>query len=321
MSITEIKHVCPPDHKHELTDTCHAHHRCRCDDCVSAHSAYQRDLRKRKAYGRYTPPARVPAEPVREHLRMLKHFGLGTDRVADLAGVSRITVRRLMGGRTGRDDSRGHLPARISTERARKLLAVPPDVSLAVDNAFVSSRGVQRRIQALAVRGWSQLEVSRRLDMNQSNANKMLAADHVMAKTHRRVAAIFDELWDKEPPQDTPTQRYAVKRVAAHAARKGWLPALAWDDIDLDDAPAFLERGNDTVDDTAVELAITGSRVDLTPAERRTAVQTLHGHGLTDIDIAKRLDCADRTVLRIRQELDLPPNESLHHPQPARRAA
>ena len=44
----------------------------------------------------------------------------------------------------------------------------------------------------------------------------------------------------------------------------------------------------------------------LTIAERREVVARLHAIGLNDQDIARRTGCADRTVLRIRQELGLP---------------
>jgi hypothetical protein len=320
MTTTE-KHVCPPDHRHAETGNCHSKHGCRCAACLNRHSTYQRELRKRKAYGRYTPPARVPAEPVREHLAALKAFGIAPDRAARIAGVGVITVRRLVFGRTGRGADRS-LPERLDADRARRLLAVRADISLVADAALVSSRGTQRRIQALAVQGWSQLEVSRRLGMDRSNANKILAADHVTALTHRRVADLFDVLWDKTPPQHTAEQAASVQRIRERAKRRGWQPALAWDDIDLDAGPARVERANDDVDDSAVELAIAGEGVDLTPAERRIAVRRLHADGLTDPEIAARLHCSDRTVLRIRfHEFGLPHNDTLHNPTTANQAA
>ena len=34
--------ICPPEHKHEATSVCYAHHRCRCQWCVSeARARYQ----------------------------------------------------------------------------------------------------------------------------------------------------------------------------------------------------------------------------------------------------------------------------------------
>jgi hypothetical protein len=48
-----------------------------------------------------------------------------------------------------------------------------------------------------------------------------------------------------------------------------------------------------------------GERVRLTPAERREAVTRLHRLRWSDGRIAEALHCADRTVLRIREELHL----------------
>jgi hypothetical protein len=42
MPIKKPDYVCPPDHKHELTQVCHSHHKCRCEWCVSeARARYQ----------------------------------------------------------------------------------------------------------------------------------------------------------------------------------------------------------------------------------------------------------------------------------------
>ena len=61
------------------------------------------------------------------------------------------------------------------------------------------------------------------------------------------------------------------------------------------------------VDDVAVLRACDGdTSIRLTIAERREAVRALHRRGMSDGAIATRLSITARTVLRIRQELDLP---------------
>lgn len=60
------------------------------------------------------------------------------------------------------------------------------------------------------------------------------------------------------------------------------------------------------VDPIAVERACAGDRVRLTRAERRTAVATLHGRGLTARTISTRLGITPRSVQRHRLALRQP---------------
>jgi DNA-directed RNA polymerase specialized sigma24 family protein len=52
----------------------------------------------------------------------------------------------------------------------------------------------------------------------------------------------------------------------------------------------------DDVDDVAVDLACTGSRIDLTTAEMRAAIQRLHREGLGQKEIAARLHAPTQVV-------------------------
>jgi len=51
------------------------------------------------------------------------------------------------------------------------------------------------------------------------------------------MAAIYEELWDQEPPHDEWHSKAAYTRALNFAGRRGWLPPLAWDDIDTDPDP------------------------------------------------------------------------------------
>ena len=76
---------------------------------------------------------------------------------------------------------------------------------------------------------------------------------------------------------------------------------LAGDDVPDDAAPGGL------VDEVAVQRAVGGDlSVALSVLERREAVRLLHRQRLSDGQIAQVLGLSDRTVLRIRQRLDLP---------------
>lgn len=171
----------------------------------------------------------------------------------------------------------------------------------------ISSLGAQRRLQALIRQGWSQKKLAARLGVPPQRVYQLLREATMSPRTHQAIADVFDELWDKEPTRATTPQLIAYNRTVRYGAARGWARPLDWDDIDNDAAPAHVARPNDEVDDMAVELAVLGESVRLTPAERRAAVRILHGYGLTDPDIANRLACSDRTVLRIRHgELHLP---------------
>lgn len=70
------------------------------------------------------------------------------------------------------------------------------------------------------------------------------------------------------------------------------------------------KNGRDVpVDEIAVQRRISGDHtIELTIIETREAVRVLHGHGLSDGDIARAIGYSGRQVLRIRQELELPAN-------------
>ncbi|MEK6310113.1 MAG: helix-turn-helix domain-containing protein [Curtobacterium sp.] len=317
------EHHCPPDHKHGQTGTCYSSHFCRCADCREEHRRAAHALRRAKLYGRYRPPEMVDAEPVRQHVRTLSEFGIGIDRVGAIANVTEAGIRNLMYGRTGRSvDTRRTPPKQVGAELARRVLAVRREVRHLAANAVIPARGVQRRLQALIRNGWSQRKLAARLDMAPAQFGKLLHRTPGVTKAmHERIAALFIELWDKKPPRTAHRDLIAYNRAVKLAIENGWQPALAWDDIDLDDGPARVERSHDDIDDSAVELAIAGEAVSLTPAERRIALRRLHADGLTDPEIAAQLGCSDRTVLRIRQELELPHNDTVHNPSTAARAA
>jgi hypothetical protein len=315
--MTDTAYVCPPDHKHQATGTCYNQHLCRCDACRKGRADAARARKRAQLYGRWTPPDVIDADIVRRRIEQLTEFGIGINRLGRIARFPMI--QRVVYGYT--DDHGCRVTMRtVAGPKARRLLAIRPTLDLIADGARIPARGTHRRLQALVAHGWSELELSRRLEVSTNEVNRILRADVVTGGTHRAVASLFDALWDVMPPTATPAERGNRVRSLNLAARKGWVPALAWDDIDLDDAPALAERGNDDVDETAVELALTGSDVTLTPAERRVAVRTLHGYGLADPEIAARLSCSDRTVLRIRDELELPAVDN-PHTTPARQAA
>lgn len=97
----------------------YAQDKCRCAACSEAKHDYDRNRKRQIAYGRWN--AFADAGPVREHVRSLMRFGIGWRTVADHAGVSHETVKRLLYGKP----TRGQPPTRRMLPRtADALLAV-----------------------------------------------------------------------------------------------------------------------------------------------------------------------------------------------------
>jgi hypothetical protein len=227
---------CPADHKHAAASTCFIQHQCRCTPCVDAHNARERNRNKQKAYGRFDTGL-VDAEPVRAHILALGEFGIGYKRVAELAGVGVTGVRTVIWGRQDPGPRFGEIPKRIGREKAERILAVEATTDNLGDGAKMSALGTHRRIRALVTRGWSLSKIARRLDIEIGNFWALLAREQVLAGTHRRVAALYEELWDAEPPHDEWRSKAAYTRSLNYAKRRGWMPPLAWDDIDTDPEP------------------------------------------------------------------------------------
>ena len=244
-------------------------------------------------------PVFVDAELVRDHLARLAARGIGYTRAAELAGVTVESVRVIVAGRRGA--RRAELPRAVRQHLAAALLAVTDDEP---DPFLVPALGAQRRLQALAVMGWSNALLAERLHLNASKFGRLLHQQQVRATTHWAVVALFDQLWNAATPETTPHERGAATRTRSYARSLGWQAPLAWDDIDNDEAPAEGEQVG--IDELAVALAVDGENVRLSYAERRPAVAALNARRMTDPQIAERLGLNQDRVFLIRKELRLP---------------
>jgi hypothetical protein len=223
----------------------------------------------------------VDAAPIREHINMLRAEGFGQDRIAALSGIGRNVIRHILYG-TGTEG-----PARrIRAYNAAALLAVLPDPK---DRLLRDPRGTVRRLQALAVQGWSFARLGRMLGMTGEAIHAYVDSIAVTTETHERVAALFEELWNTEPPRATKSDRISYAKTVGWARKEGWVGALAWDDIDADDAPAAQPRN-----------------MRVAAGQRELMVRELHAQVLSDGRIAAEVGVNTRTVLRIRQRLGLP---------------
>jgi hypothetical protein len=202
---------------------------CRCQPCRNANRVYENNRTRQIAYGRWQPY--VNAEPVRAYARALMEFGIGSRRLAGLAGVPTGVMSKLIYGGPGtRPPSR-----RVRPATAAKILAVKPSLELLGATVSVDATGTARRLQALVALGWSQAKLAAALGVGPPNLFKTMNSPAVYAETARKVRALYDELWDQPPPESTHRDKIAASRARNVARTKGWLPPMAWDDNEIDD--------------------------------------------------------------------------------------
>lgn len=209
---------------------------------------------------------------------------------------------------TTRDDHDSETPEHLEAARASNEALDVSEVRFRSD--YRDSTGTARRLQALVAIGYSQTALCQRLGLPSSNLALLIHGKrpNVWKKTHDRVDALFAQCWSQ------PILGESGDRARRLAAKHGWVVPLAWDDIDdpaekpnIEGEKVVKVKGKKPVliDDIAIELALRGEKVKLTPAEREIAVRRLHALRWSDGRIAAQLHCTDRTVIRIRVRLGL----------------
>lgn len=201
----------------------------------SREAAYGRNRRRQQAYGQWQPY--VDAEPARAHVRRLMAYGIGWMRLAELAGVPKSTVEKLLYG----CPPRGMAPSkRIRPKTAGKLLAVRPDPGLLAGAADADATGTRRRLQALVAAGWPQSHLAARLGMQRASFGKTLRHPCVLVSTERATRTLYDQLWNLDP-RDHGISLHSYNRARSHAATHRWAPAGAWDDDEIDNPDALAD--------------------------------------------------------------------------------
>lgn len=247
----------PPDDKRHGTYTGYKNHHCRCFHCRLADHNY-------RAHRANNPNPKVDAEPARRHYEeWARRTGGGRVAFSNLAGLSPTTVLMFTNGTR----------ATIYRATSDAALSVPLD-ELPRDCDEVSVVPTRRKAQALAAIGWSFKEQSRMVDRSPEWMGGVIKKRHVKVATHDLVDELYQRL------HMTPNPKPAT-RVRNEAAKKGWAPPLAWNDIDTDDNPRGVGwkprnegdryRGHD-YDETVVERILGGDyNTPSTPVEK-TAV-------------------------------------------------
>lgn len=95
----------------------------------------------------------------------------------------------------------------------------------------------RRKMRALQAIGYTLTEMGRRIGRHQQSLSDTLHGD---APVHRTTARLIDELYTEL--HMTPAVGPVAERTRKMAARLGYAPPLAWDDIDNDELPADMKR-------------------------------------------------------------------------------
>jgi hypothetical protein len=195
-----------------------------------SHREYAQRRARQIAYGRWQPWA--DAVIVRNHVRRLRATGASYDAIAGVAGVSPMTVHRVLHGKrhTGDAGKAGRQPlARVSAVAAQRLLAVAPAT---LEQAAVrrDATGARRRLQALIAVGHPPAALAHRLAVAPRAVTRIVrgTAATVSPDLHVGVCELYDRLWDVAAPERTPPERKPPRLLVRWPRATGGRPRWAW---------------------------------------------------------------------------------------------
>lgn len=138
----------------------------------------------------------------------------------------------------------------------------------------VPALGARRRLQALQARGWSRQRIAEAAGWTSTGAlNYLMRSDTITRNTHDRLAEVYERLAMQDPPDEM-----AARRARTWARRHGYVPPLAWDDIDRDERPTFGGHDDD-IDPVVVFRLLAGDHVPSTRAEKVEAMRRWRARG------------------------------------------
>lgn len=252
-----------------------------CLDCRRVDSAYRR--RRDRMISAGTWKHRVPADTVFAHVGELRAQGMSLAAIARAANIAPRTLWSAMHTpRHWLQGSTGHAILGVTAQPS------PPA-------GFVYSIGATRRIRALVAIGYSLSDIARALNKWVQPVLDLAWAKRptVAEDTHQLVADLYERL------SDTPGTSVRARNTAQ---KNGWVPPVAWDDnIDDPNAEPY-EVGphpDAVIDDVAIDCALTGAQVSLSPLEEHRAVHVGHERGMSVTRLTIRLGISKDKVRRL----------------------
>lgn len=132
----------------------------------------------------------------------------------------------------------------------------------------------RRKVQALCALGWSATDVARALGITQQSMSKILnRPERIRRSTAERIDAVYTA-WEMRTPPETPWTR----RNRTNATKRGWLPPLAWEDIEagiVAQAPGEAGYTHERYDEDLVDYVMQyhDFSVRLSPVEKSEIVR------------------------------------------------
>jgi hypothetical protein len=247
----------------------------------------QRQRRQLKAIGQWQDP-QVDAAPVREHILAIRATGMSIPVLTKRIGLPPTALKNVMWGANGRPPGKT-----VARDTAEAVLSYWPVLEDFPDSALIDPTGTVRRCRALQVRGFSMRWQAGELGLMQQNYVAALASATVSARLARRVAALYDRMWNQQP-EDHGVAPTAADWVRQYAAKRGYSGPLAWDDDTIDnpnavpvtdaEEPVVSEGGNLAARYLAGEAVILDNQ-----ARKEVLAHRFEWSNLTTAEIAEEL--------------------------------
>lgn len=231
----------------------HGDHRCywrgcRRPECTTAVSARVARTRYLLHVGQGTI---CSSDQAARRIWQLRGAKMSDIQIRAAARLDHETFNRILNGRAIR---------RTTEQRVLAVHRQTPGAAGSLANMDVT--GSRRRLQAMAVTGWPESVMAARMGMNLRNVQRAISpcSRLISHSSMVRITALCAELWDQRP-EDHGVSPVSAKRTRRLAARHGWHPLMAWDDIDdPSEVPQYGARASrvDAVVEDATELIAEG---------------------------------------------------------------
>ncbi|MEW1565773.1 hypothetical protein AB0454_22640 [Streptomyces sp. NPDC093509] len=248
----------------------------------------QNKRRRLQAIGEWQSPY-VDAEPVRQHVWAIRAAGMSEKALERRFNLPEGAFKNLIRGANGKPPG-----SKVLRTTADTVLAYWPTLQDFPDTASIDPTGTRRRAHALQALGWPNLWMAEDLGMRPSNFRTCLRTETVSARFARKIAALYDRLWNQNP-EDHGVPAHAAARTRRHAEANGYLGPMAWDDDTIDDPKAMPQTDAlepvVTEGENVADRWLMGESVLLSPQDRRQVVQHLfEWTNDTPEEIAARLE-------------------------------
>lgn len=196
-------------------------------------------------------------EEVQHRLRQMHRAGgMSTSAMAEESGVARDVIAALIAGvrrcdHSGPDGEAGRLVTQMRSSTIERLMAfdyIPPSMDTMRGGARLPPHGKRRRLQALAVAGYTTKFLADQLGMQGyglRNLNMFMhghkGKNFSFASSVFQVAQLYDKLSMARPEDFPEIPRDRIKASRTLSKKHGWAPVWAWDDDTIDDPDAFPE--------------------------------------------------------------------------------